>query len=480
MNTQLLNFQKEALNLRLESTFSSRTASSSDASKVNATADFSAAKTAHRVKVNQLAQEATVTSNRYLSQARLLGTNTAGINMLGGTSYLNAPGSGRIQGGITLNSSDTLGSLGLSGDFTLQIDPDGSGSRSPIEITGLDASTTVGQLMDKIKQQLDSVKVQLGYDEANGGKVLLLSSNYVGVDVGLSGAVAEALFGITSGASVRSDNMAGLGSASAKAAVNPEELVSGTATIVSSNGRAGSITGSVDLAAAAGSGDILGLTLDGLGVTEFNGFEIDPDAGGATGNVAVLKEDGSKLTGSDTVSDLIAAINYSVPDVTAQIVAGAGDTSYLRIVTNEGGRNVTLSQLGASEGIMNKVLGLGETVTSADATTDSGDFTMVRTFYDRGSFSSEDRRVVTGTKEDYRQGGVTDLIDGVTILGSSVGDVFRFRFSPGADRKQREAVDQRQCQNPILRRVRSHRRFLRHQPGTGYGLQRSDRAEQSD
>ena len=430
VNSQLLNFQNQALNLRLESTFSNRSVSSSDSSKVNATATFSAAKTTHRVKVNQLAQEATVTSNRYLSRARILGTNTVGINNLGGTSYLNAPGSGMIKGSVTMNLSDTLGSLGLSGDFTLQIDPDGSGSRSPIEITGLDASTTVGQLIDKIKQQLDSVKVQLSYDEAQGGKVLLLSSNYVGVDVGLSGAVAEGLFGITSGASVRSDSTAGLGPASAKAAVKPEELVSGTATIVSSNGRAGSITGSVDLAAAAGDGDILGLTLDDLGVTEFNSFEIDPDAGGATGNVAVFKEDGSKLTGSDTVSDLIAAINHSVPDVTAQIVAGAGGTAYLRIEANEGGRNVTLSQLGASEGIMNKVLGLGETATSTDATTDSADFTMVRTFYSRGSLTSTDRRVVSGTKEDYRQGGVTDLIDGVTVIGASAGAV----FNPGSAR----------------------------------------------
>ncbi|GAI29868.1 unnamed protein product, partial [marine sediment metagenome] len=114
VNNQLLNLQNEALTLRLESTFSSRTTSSSDESKLQATATFSAVKTNHRVKITQLAQEAIVNSHRYLSQARVLGTNTVGINILGGTSRTNAPGAGRIKGGVVLEPTDTLGSLGLA------------------------------------------------------------------------------------------------------------------------------------------------------------------------------------------------------------------------------------------------------------------------------------------------------------------------------------------------------------------------------
>ncbi|HLA41586.1 MAG TPA: flagellar cap protein FliD N-terminal domain-containing protein, partial [Candidatus Glassbacteria bacterium] len=146
VNTQLLGLQNETLSLRLESTFSNRTASSSDESALKVDASFSAVKTTHRVKVLQLAQEAIASSQRYLSQARLLGTNTVGINLLGGSTRANAPGAGRIKGGVTLQNADTLASLGLAGDFTLKIDPDGSGSRNAIKITGLDGSTTVSQL----------------------------------------------------------------------------------------------------------------------------------------------------------------------------------------------------------------------------------------------------------------------------------------------------------------------------------------------
>ncbi|HUU29305.1 MAG TPA: flagellar filament capping protein FliD [archaeon] len=432
VNNQLLSLQKEALNLRLESTFSSRTVTSSDDSKIRATAAFSAAKTTHRVKVFDLAQEATVTSHRYTSQARLLGSNTSGINLLGGANYNNAPGAGRIKGGVTLNPDDTLANLGLTSDFTLKIDPDAGGSRSPIQITGLQASTTVSELIGKIKAQVDTVKAQLTYDEVSGEKVMQLASDYVGVDLSLSGAVAEAVFGISSGATASSNSSSGLGSARATAALNPNQITTGTATIVSSNGRAGNVTGSVDLAAIAGGGNILALTLDDLGVTEFEGFTIDPDAGGATGSVTVLKEDGSSLTADDTVADLIGAINHSVPDVTAQLVEGPGGSVNLRITANAGGRDITASQLGTVNGIMKKVLGTDDTVTSSNATTDSADFTMVKSFYPRGSLAPVERRVVSGTKEDYRTYGVTDLIDGVTIVGATTGDV----FTPGSARVQ--------------------------------------------
>lgn len=432
VNTQLLSLQNMAMNLRFESTFASRTVNSSDSGKVNATATFAAARTTHRVMVHQLAQEAVVTSDRYTSQARLLGSNTVGINFLGGENYLNSPGAGRIEGGVTLNANDTLGSLGLSGDFTLRIDPDAGGGRSPVTITGLDAATSINQLVDKVRQQLDSVKLQLAYDEAAGGKVLKLAGGFVGLDVGLSGAVAEALFGIDAGATVSSEGTGDPGAARTIAAILPLELPTGTATIISSDGRAGSLTGSIDLTAAAGGGDPLALTLDQLGVTQFAGLTIDPDAGGATGNIAVLKTDGTALTGTDTLDDLIAAINASAPDVTAQLVAGSGQERYLRITANEGGRNVTISQLGADQGLLPLVLGIANTATSSDATTDSADFTLVSNFYRRGDFESGERRVVSGVKDDYRTYGVTGLIDGVAVIGAAAGQV----FTPGAARIQ--------------------------------------------
>lgn len=434
VNTQLLSLQTETLNLRLESTFSSRTVKSSNDSLITASADFSAAKTTHRMKVTQLAQEAVVNSNRYLSSVSLLGTNTLGINQVGGTSRLNAPGSGRIVGGVNLTGSTTLDDLGVT-DFTFKIDPDSTGGRSAITLTGIDGTTTVDDLVSKINSEIGTVKAQLIYDEASGGRVLQIGSNYVGLDVGMSGAVAEALFGLDNNASVNSNSDTDLGSARAVAAIAPEDISTGTINIVATEGLAGSITGSVDLKALAGGGDPLAMTLDDAGINDFTNFTIDPDAGGVSGNIEILHEDGSQLTGEDTVQDLIAAINNSVPGVTAQLVNGTSGEVNLRITANEGGRDLTISQIGATNGITRKLLGYGpveETRTSTNATTDSGDFTMMAISYNRGDFSQVSRRVVSGAEANYQGIGVTDLIDGVTLTGSSTGDL----FSAGSARLQ--------------------------------------------
>ncbi|MBN2290211.1 MAG: flagellar filament capping protein FliD [Candidatus Glassbacteria bacterium] len=430
VNTQFLSLQNETLNLRLESTFSSRSVSSSDESKVRATANFSAAKTNHRVIVHELAQEAAATSHRYLSQASVLGSNTIGINQVGTSTRANAPGAGRLIGGVVLSDSDTLGSLGLAGDFTLKIDPDAEGTHAAKTITGLDASTTVAELITKINNQTDSIKAQLIYDEAAGGRVIQLSSDYVGLDVSISGAVAETVFGIDPGATVTSSGDTGLGSARAKAAISPADVHAGTVNILSTDGLAGSITGSVDLTAFGT--EVLQLTLADLGVTEFSGFEIDPDAAGAAGMVAVKHEDGSLLKATDTVADLIETINLSVPDVTAQLVDGTGGAVYLRITANEGGRDLTVQQIGSTSGILQQVLGTGDTVTTSNATTDSAEVTLVQSFYRRGSLIPESQRVVSGTKENFRTVGVSDLIDGVTLIGATSGDV----FTPGTARLQ--------------------------------------------
>ena len=98
VNTQALAMQNQALNLRLDSTFISRTTSSSNENSVTATANLGAVKTNHQVKVLQLAQEASVSSSRYLSQASLVGSNSVGINQLGSANNLNAPGAGWIRG----------------------------------------------------------------------------------------------------------------------------------------------------------------------------------------------------------------------------------------------------------------------------------------------------------------------------------------------------------------------------------------------
>ncbi len=434
VNTQLLALQTTALSLRLDSTFIARTAKSSDEGIVSATASLGTAKTNHRVKVLQLAQEASVSSNRYFSQARLIGSNTVGINQVGSTATLNAPGAGRLRGGVTLTETTTLSDLGLGSDFELKIDLDASGSRNPVTITGLSGSTTIGQMMQAVRDQTGSaLKVQLVQDQALGGKVLQIASSYVGVDVGVSGAVAEAALGIGSGATVSSTDTTGLGSARAAASIVPQDVITGTSLVVATNGKAGSLSGAVDLAAAASGGDIMALTLDELGITDFTGLTIDPDASGATGNLTVTREDGSLLSGSDTLADLIEAINLSVPDVTAQVVDGTGGAKYFQIMANEGARNITVSQIGASDGFLKNIFGLGdETVTSTNATSDSTDFTMTSNFYGRGDISAQSRRVVSGVKEDFRGAGVTDLIDGVTLLGATVGDV----FTPGAARIQ--------------------------------------------
>ena len=439
VNTQILSLQTETLNLRLESTFSSRTVTSSNDNLITATADYSAAKTTHRMKVTQLAQEATVNSNRYLSTVSILGTNTVGINQVGGTSRLNAPGSGRIIGGTTLTGSTTLDDLGVT-DFTFKIDPDSTGGRSAITLTDIDGTTTVDNLISKINSEIGTVKAQLIYDEAAGGNLLQIGSSYVGLDVGMSGAVAEALFGLDNNASVNSNSDVDLGTARSVAATAPEDITTGTINVISTEGLAGSINGSVDLKSLAGGGDPLAMTLDEAGVNDFTGFTIDPDAGGTSGNVEILHEDGSQLTGDDTVEDLIAAINYSVPGVTAQLVNGTSGEVNLKITANEGGRDVTISQIGATNGITRKLLGYGpveDTRTSTNATTDSGDFTMAAVSYRRGDYTEISRRVVSGDEANYQGIGVTDLIDGVTLTGTSTGDL----FSAGSARLQLNNAD---------------------------------------
>ena len=439
VNTQMLSLQSETLNLRLESTFLTRSATTSDDSVVTATASYSSVKTNHRVKVTQLAQEAIVSSSRYLSETRLLGTNTVGINLLGGANRTNAPGAGRIKGGVAMTEATTLGDLGLAGDFTLRIDPDGDGSHSSVAITGLDSSTTIGQLITKIRDKFDNVKAHLVYDEAAGGNVLQLSSNFVGIDLSVSGAVAEGVFGIDPGATVNSSSTAGTGATRTYASVVPDQMTTGEYNVISTNGLAGSLTGSVDLAAAAGGGSALDVTLDTLGVTDFENLLLDPDDTGGAGNVEILKTDGTSLSGTDTIGDLIDAINYSVPDVTAQLVEGSGGATYLRIIGNEGNQNFTLDETGAVDGILSKVFGLGtDTHTTSNATDSEDDVTLMALFYDRGHLESSSRRVVSGAKDDFRTVGVNDLIDGVTVVGSSTGSV----FTPGSARIQLNSSDE--------------------------------------
>ncbi len=434
VNTQLLALQDEALDLRLESTFLTRAASSSDESSVAATAGFASVKTTHRVEISQLAQEAIASSSRYLSETRLLGSNTMGINLLGGANRTNAPGAGMIKGGVALDESTTLGELGLTDDFTLRIDPDGgAGSHSSVTIKDLDASTTVGQMLTKVREQVGPVKAHVVYDEATGGKVLQLSSNYIGVDMSVSGAVAEATFGIGNGQTVSSSSTAGAGSARTYAAVSPSDLQQGEYTVISSDGLAGSLTGSVDLAAAAAGGDVLAVTLADLNVNDFGPLMIDPDGTGGTGSVEILKSDGTSLSGTDTIDDLIEAINHSVPDVTAQVAEGVGGTSYLKITANEGGRDFSITETGANNGILKRVFGLGaDNHTTSNATTSSDDVTMVAKFYPRGNLQASSRRAISGVKDDYRVVGVNGLIEGVTVMGSSTGSV----FTPGSARIQ--------------------------------------------
>ena len=62
----------------------------------------------------------------------------------------------------------------------------------------------------------------------------------------------------------------------------------------------------------------------------------------------------------------------------------------------------------------------------------NSEVTLMQSFYRRGSLAPESRRVVSGTKENYRTVGVSDLIDGVTIIGAALGEV----FTPGSARLQ--------------------------------------------
>ena len=82
-------------------------------------------------------------------------------------------------------------------------------------------------------------------------------------------------------------------------------------------------------------------------------------------------------------------------------------------------------RLVSTSGILNNVFGLGtDNHTTSNATTSEDDVTMVAMFYERGELEAASRRVISSAEDNYYLVGVTDLIDGVTIIGSTSGEVF--------------------------------------------------------
>lgn len=79
LDTQLTKLQKSLLDLRLETTFKSKTVSSSDDRYVTATADVSAKTGSHTVQVTQIAQSAVARSQYTRAILSSSPTNTAGI-----------------------------------------------------------------------------------------------------------------------------------------------------------------------------------------------------------------------------------------------------------------------------------------------------------------------------------------------------------------------------------------------------------------
>ena len=174
-----------------------------------------------------------------------------------------------------------------------------------------------------------------------------------------------------------------------------------------SDGKGGQVTGTVSLDADT----LLGDTSKFPGLTNLNLFTIDRDSGtGESSPVTVLG-----LNERSSVQDLIEAINAQVPDVTARLVPDGSGHSYLQITANRGGDNFRITDAagGILENILNPSGGADTDWTTANATTDATDFTVIAEFTPNAG-NGVLRTIVAGDEGS----AITNLIDNFSIEGT--------------------------------------------------------------
>ncbi|MEO7994624.1 MAG: flagellar filament capping protein FliD, partial [bacterium] len=141
--------------------------------------------------------------------------------------------------------------------------------------------------------------------------------------------------------------------------------------IRTTDGKAGSITGTVSLQSNTLLGSIAGLT-------EYNRLVLDRD----TGTAGALPVSVLGLTSRSTVQDLVDAINAQVPSVTAGLVSDGGSGYFLKVSANQGGKEIRLQDVagGILDAVLNPTVGVDTDITTANSTTATDDVTAVAIF----------------------------------------------------------------------------------------------------
>lgn len=186
----------------------------------------------------------------------------------------------------------------------------------------------------------------------------------------------------------------------------------GTWQLMTSNGLAGSLTGTVALQRETLLGSIAGLTV-------LNRFTVDRDA--ASGVAAPVGIIG--LTERSTVQDLVDTINQQVPSVTASLVDDGGGAFFLRISANRGGTDLRFTDEagGILETLFDPTAGVDTDFTTSNATSATTDITGLAIF--RPDNGGPELRFAHSQAEGTPLAG---LIPGISLTGFG-GNT----FSPG-------------------------------------------------
>lgn len=289
-----------------------------------------------------------------------------------------------------------------------------------IKITGTEqngaavSATYTYTLGDTMQQFLDAINTAFTSSTAKleGGKIVLVD------DVGGVSQSTIALEFVDQG--TKSDMYLGNFLIAQQGMAKTEKTIStsiftdrgeGQHELVGSTGTAGKITGQT--AFSLDPRDII--AYPPTNVDTFTGLTIDVD--GPAGKALSFSIIG--ITNKSTVQDVINLINAQVPAVTAQLVNNGGNLVF-EVVSNEGGRNIKITDTSAGTGILQGLMGIaassaasndaGVYATAADAL--STNVTVVDNFIPDNAGNLL-RRVYTGTSA----GPINNLIGGMQLTG---------------------------------------------------------------
>jgi len=328
VNDALYKLQQLALNLRLESTFRSKLVTSSDESVVTATADVTAARGSHSIKVNAIADSAKAFGDVVTTYQRTDLAGTAGVARAGGTAHGTTQGThtvrftsglaGRVTGWVgSVELDRTLASYGVQVADGLSFDVGGR----TVALTGLTKDSTVRDLLQHVNQGGTNLVADI-----QDGR-LVITGTAGGLD-----------FSVLDSGGNYTDSIA------AKLLGATDERLS-----------VAEVIGSRQVTATQ--------TLAGLGVVSAGGLDIIVDKTRTHVTLA--------LGAASTVQDLVDSINSQVSGVTARIATGR-----VVIDADSVGTPLQILDTNYTDDIAAQVLGLsgrqdtqGEPVNAAAVTT---------------------------------------------------------------------------------------------------------------